>query len=145
MRKTRIQVANRQSKLEFDSRAVRDTLKRLLAESGRSAQLSLAVVDDTEMTKLNRRFLRRSGPTDVLAFPYADAQDHVEGELVINAEEALRQAENRSHGPEDELLLYAVHGLLHLLGYDDVDPRQRKAMHERQRQFMLSCGRAVDS
>ncbi len=145
MGKIRIQIANRQNKLDVDRGALREVLKPLLAESVLSAWLSVAVVDDDEITRLNCRFLGRDRSTDVLAFPYAGGRDCLEGEVVVNAEEALRQAEGRSHGPQDELLLYAVHGLLHLLGYDDADARQRKAMHERELAHLLSCGRALDS
>jgi len=105
----------------------------------------VAVVDDEEMTQLNRRFLGRDGPTDVLAFPYGAGEGHVEGEVVVNVGQALRQAEERSHGPRAELLLYAVHGVLHLLGCDDATPGQRSAMHRRALSFLASVGRELDS
>ena len=105
----------------------------------------MAVVGDEEMTELNRRFLDRGGTTDVLAFPYGEEEGHLEGEVVVNAEVALRQAQERSHGAEDELLLYAVHGVLHLLGDDDSTPARRKAMQRQGLSFLASLGRVLNS
>lgn len=138
-------MANRQDRLTFESRTLERILVSVLAEAVSGAELSVAIVGDEEIEHLNRRYLGRSGPTDVLAFPYGIEEDHIEGEVVINADEAMRQAERRSHGPEDELLLYAVHGVLHLLGYDDADVEQTKRMHERELSVLAAWGRALDS
>ena len=58
---------------------------------------------------------------------------------------AMRQAAERGHCAEDELLLYAVHGTLHLMGYDDHDASSRKAMHKRALDVLAGVGRALDS
>jgi probable rRNA maturation factor len=145
MRKLRVEVANRQDKLAFDADSLVAVLKGVLSEACPSAELSVAVVGDEEMRVLNRRFLNRDRPTDVLAFAYTVSGDHVEGEVVVNAEEALRQGSQRAHGPEDELLLYAVHGALHVLGWDDSTPEDRRRMHKREREILAACGRALDS
>lgn len=145
MERFHIEVADRQDGLSFDSRALKRVLKGVLAEAVGSAELSVAVVGDAEIQQMNRTFLGRNHPTDVMAFPYSTAEDHIDGEVVINADEALRQAEQRSHSPEDELVLYAVHGVLHLLGYDDGDAEQRKRMHERELSVLSAWGRALDS
>jgi probable rRNA maturation factor len=140
-----IEVADRHGGLSFDGLALKRILRSVLAEAVGSAELSVAVVGDAEMQQINRTFLGRDHPTDVMAFPYSTEEDHLEGEVVINADEALRQAAQRSHGAEDELQLYAVHGVLHLLGYDDADVEQRKRMHERELSILAAWGRALDS
>ncbi len=145
MRKLRIEVVNRQDSVACNTRAIRRTLQGVLAEAVESAELSVAVVGDEEITRLNRRYLGRDRPTDVIAFPYESRLGHLEGEVVINADEALRQAERVTHGPQEELLLYAVHGVLHLLGHDDAAPEQRKHMHERELALLASAGHVLDS
>lgn len=145
MSKYRIAVSNSHNSLEIDARTVRVILRRLLAESIESADVSVAVIGDEQMLDLNKRFLGRSSTTDVLAFPYEQTKGHMEGEVVVNADEAERQAARRAHGAEDELLLYAVHGVLHLMGCDDQDGASRAAMHSRALDALKEAGHVLDS
>ena len=145
MRNSSIEISNRQDSLVFDKAALRKILRSALSEAGRRGELSVAVVGDAEITELNRRFLGRDRTTDVLSFLYDSSEGRVEGELVINAELAIRQAEKRSHSAEDELFLYAVHGALHLLDYDDASAAERKRMHGRALEILAACGRDVKS
>jgi len=140
-----MELNNRQSALPCEARAVRRLLRSALSAEGRDAELSIALVEDAEMALLNRRFLGREGPTDVLAFPYESDGTKVSGELVVNAQAAVREAAGRSHGAEAELMLYLVHGLLHLLGYDDAAPEQAEKMHRRERELLRAAGYDVKS
>jgi len=96
--------------------------------------LSIVVVGHREMRQLNRRFARVSGTTDVLAFDLsggpAPSHDDIAGEVVVNAELALSQAARRRCAPRRELLLYVVHGVLHLCGYGDSTPARKKRMRQ---------------
>jgi len=109
-------------------------LRRLLAFAlagrGSLAAVSLAVVDDAGIAELNRRFLRREGPTDVMAFPLdGDPDPEPElGEIVVSSDTAARQALELGHPFRREMDLLALHGLLHLLGMDDAVPAERAAM-----------------
>lgn len=145
MRRFQIDIANRQAEVACDRRLMRRVLRAVLADSVQGAELSVAVVKDEEMARLNRQYLGCDGPTDVISFLYGAQGDSVEGEVVINAEEAARQAQRLAHGPQEELLLYAVHGVLHLLGYDDADPRDRRRMHERALQALEAAGCRLDA
>ncbi|MDP6438038.1 MAG: rRNA maturation RNase YbeY [Candidatus Brocadiia bacterium] len=145
MKKHRIAVTDRQSCLPVDGVALKTVLEGLLAEAAAGAELSVVVVDDEEMTGLNERFLGRRDTTDVIAFPYEDDADYIEGEVVINAQEAVRQAAERTHSAQDELLLYAVHGTLHLMGYDDSQAPARRAMHKRALELLAGAGRVLES
>jgi probable rRNA maturation factor len=107
--------------------------------------LSVAVVDDEETREVNASFLDREGLTDVIAFTYECGEDHVEGEIVVNADEALRRAEEAGHEPWDELLLYVVHGALHVLGYEDSTPELRNRMNRRAVDLMGASGRTLDT
>jgi len=102
------------------------------------AELSLVLVSDAEMRKLNRDWRGRDRPTDVLAFAQREgpggAPDGLLGDVVISVDTARRQAEERGHalGVEGERLL--VHGLLHLLGYDhERSPAEARRMQRRER------------
>ncbi len=123
------------SYLDANLRAVAALLPR------RPATLSVAIVDDAAMTALHERFLGIAGPTDVLTFELEhDESGHVaEGEVVICLNEAERQAEG-SRETRDELLLYAVHGLLHLSGFDDRTDEGHAAMHAKEDELLVAIG-----
>lgn len=143
MSKTRVQITNRQNCLEFDGDAVLEAISSVLRQEGRQADLSVAVVGREEIAELNGRFLRRDGPTDVLAFPYGEEEGMTVGEIVVCADVAVSEAAQRAHSAEDELLLYVVHGLLHLLGYDDHEAAGMARMRERECELLLAMGRPV--
>ena len=73
------------------------------------------------MRKLNKRYFRSDAPTDVIAFNLSDVFDEgdLTGEVIISVEQALYNADIFSNTVNNELLLYVVHGLLHLLGFKD--------------------------
>jgi len=105
--------------------------------------LAVTVVDDRRMVKLNGQYKERNETTDVLAFDLRSSPaDPIEADLVICRDEAARQASARGHDIRLELLLYAVHGLLHVLGYDDADPDAAAIMHQREDQLLASVGLA---
>ena len=111
-------------------------------------ELSLALVGDRRMSNLHRRFMNVSGPTDVLTFPLdLDARGRpLSGEVVVCVPEARRRAKERKLPLERELLLYALHGLLHLCGYDDRTTAAFRAMHRTEDQILtrLGVGRVFD-
>ncbi len=91
--------------------------------------LTVAIASDGRVRALNRRFRRQDHPTDVLSFP-ADEPDQL-GDVVIAAGVARRQARGAGHSLQTELRVLALHGLLHLLGYDHEDDDGRMARIER--------------
>jgi len=135
-------------------RAFRARLVRLLQlatpREWEDAQVSLAVVSGREMAVLNRRFTGRRGETDVLAFPLQDGLDfpsgqdkarrRTVGEIAVNASLAAREAEARGASKAHELALYAVHGALHLAGYDDHDAQSRQEMYQREEELLRRAG-----
>lgn len=124
-----------------------DVLLRQAAQiSGvRQAQLSLAVVEDDEMAQLHEQYTGVAGTTDVLTFDLREQGEPIddttlEGDIVICIDEAGRQAKERKHPLRHELLLYAVHGLLHLLGEDDHDEDDYQRMHAREDALLEQLG-----
>jgi probable rRNA maturation factor len=135
-----VAVTNRQRAVPVSVVRVRRTAERALAAVGRAHQeLSLTLVDDAEITRLNRRYRRVPRRTDVLAFPL---DPPLAGEVVISAETARRQAGRVRVPVALELDLLVTHGVLHLAGYDDRDPAHARCMHEREREIL---SRAVAS
>jgi probable rRNA maturation factor len=105
-------------------------------------EVSVVIVDDTEMGQLHERFLNDPLPTDVLTFEGDSGPDRrcLDGEVVVCIDVALRQAAAAGRPVEHELLLYALHGLLHLSGYDDRTQSDYSAMHAREDELLTAIG-----
>lgn len=104
--------------------------------------IHLHIVSDKEMAQLHQQHAGVAGTTDVLTFDLRDdpADPLIEADIVMCIDEAHRQANVRNHDVNTELLLYATHGLLHLLGYDDHDPAQSQRMHKREDELLQAVG-----
>lgn len=105
------------------------------------AELTLVITDDDGIRSLNRDFLGKDTPTDVLAFaaledggPFVAAPEAggYLGDVIVSYPRAVAQAQEHGHSPEQELNLLIVHGILHLLGYDHADHEGKAAMWARQ-------------
>jgi probable rRNA maturation factor len=105
-------------------------------------QLSMALVGDRRMAELHQQFMNVSGPTDVLTFPLEhDSRGRViAGEIAICVPEARRRAREHGQSVANEVLLYAVHGLLHLCGFDDRTARDFRRMHRREDVILSRLG-----
>ena len=131
-------------KTRFSSRVSRARLARIARKTLRAekanAALTIYVTDDAEIHKLNRAFHGTDAPTDVLAFPLREEGRLVKrpyiGDIVISYDRARAQAHDASWRIADELDLLAVHGILHLLGSDDLTPRKRAKMWKRQAEIL---------
>jgi probable rRNA maturation factor len=107
----------------------------------RRAALGIALVDDNRIAELNQRHLGRDGPTDVLSFDLgAEDTDVVDGQIAVSVETARREAQRRGHPVEAEVLLYCLHGTLHLLGYDDDNPDEAERMHAAEDELLTELG-----
>ena len=103
--------------------------------------LSVAVMDDNEMSRMHQQHKNVDGTTDVLTFDLRnEARGDMEGDLLICLDEATRQAADRDHETRHEVLLYAVHGLLHLIGYDDDTEVRAAQMHRREDELLVAVG-----
>lgn len=107
-----------------------------LANEGAVGELTLTFVDVAEITELNGRYMGREGPTDVLSFPMddepVDGVPTLLGDVVISPAVAAGQYADHAGTLEDELALLVVHGILHVLGHDHVEPDETAAMRERE-------------
>ena len=110
------------------------------------AELSVAIGDDRWIQRLNRRYLGRDAPTDVLAFPQEEnpqSEEHLLGDVAISEETAAREAGERGHDQAKELELLLVHGILHLTGWRDETPSQRRAMMRRAEEVLSHLHREM--
>jgi probable rRNA maturation factor len=114
------------------------TLLRALRISG--AELSVALVDDAEITELNGRWRDKPRPTDVLSFSLLEGEDQVHrgdmlGDVVISVETASAQAASRHRSLDGEVARLLIHGLLHLLGHDHEKDEEARRMETEQRRL----------
>ena len=132
-----IEVANRQNRHPIDADRLVTVARLVLEEEGISrATLSIAVVSDRAIRQLNRRYLQHDYATDVISFLLDSGTGWLSGEIVVSADTAATQAPQYGLPPEDELLLYVIHGTLHLVGFDDTTPAARRKMQARQRRYL---------
>jgi rRNA maturation RNase YbeY len=108
------------------------------------AQLSVLLVGDRRMRRLNQLYRGRDYPTDVLAFPMREAGGPASpllGDVVISLPQAIRQAEGDGHSLDHELATLLIHGTLHLLGYDhERGGREAERMRRKERAIMRQVG-----
>jgi probable rRNA maturation factor len=153
----RIEVANPQRDVRLDVRQLRRVAEQTLrAEQVQSAEISIALVDDAEIWRVNKQFLNHDYPTDVVSFlsevsdPPTRAASNprrqprgagktLSGEIVIGAAYAAREAADYGWATQDEVILYLVHGLLHLCGYDDLSPPEKRIMRRREDAILNLC------
>jgi probable rRNA maturation factor len=138
-----IQVVVRQRRVLLSPARLARTADRALTAVGRAgADVEVLMVDDAQMRRLNRIWRGSGRRTDVLAFPLEipEARGRLLGQVVVSAETAARQARELGVPVAIELDLLVTHGILHLAGYDDHNPKKARLMHERE-QAILSAGR----
>jgi len=138
-------VSVRDRSIPIATSRIRRAALHVLEREGSRARIGIAIVSDVEMARLHDEFLGIDETTDVLTFPLEDeiGPEPLLGEVVACAGVARREARSRGTAAGDELLLYVVHGILHLLGYDDTSPRKFARMHRREAELLAELGIAA--
>lgn len=147
----RISVTNAQKSPAISKRRLEEIARTTLETEGvAEAEISIAVLGDEEIQRVNLEYLGHDYPPDVLSFVLdveggeGEATGRkgrgtgkiLSGEILLGAEEAIRGGERFGWPPENELTLYLVHGLLHLCGYDDLVPSEKRIMREREKAIL---------
>ena len=152
MKIRKIDVSSRQRHLRVGVRKIRQAVRAALdAAKADACEISVALVDDAQIREINRQYLDHDRPTDVISFDLSeepgegsghrvDRLTGPSGEIIVSAERAVLVAAERGGDSEAELLLYVVHGVLHLLGYDDRVSRSAARMHALEDEIMTSLG-----
>lgn len=115
-------------------REIQRAVRAALQHGGRpKLEIDVVIVDQEALRALHERLLGDPTPTDVIAVDLAGGAGGPDGELYISADQAALVAARRRIDPRRELLLYAIHGALHLCGHDDHEPRARRRMRRAER------------
>jgi probable rRNA maturation factor len=141
-------ILNRQRTKRINARHLRAMVEALFEDLGiNSAELGINLVGAREMTLLNETFLRHSGSTDVITFdhgPGTGARNGnapgLHGELFVCVNEAVAQAKRFRCTWQAEIVRYIVHGVLHLLGHDDLKPEARRRMKREENRLVRRLG-----
>jgi probable rRNA maturation factor len=137
-KKRNIQIFSPCEALNLDSKAV-ESLFHFLDETAPyripSGELSLAFLQEKAHCKLHEDFLDDPTPTDVITFP-GDPEENLAGEICVSIDMARRYAETEAVDFSQELTLYLVHGWLHLVGFDDLNEKDRQAMKKEEQVCM---------
>jgi probable rRNA maturation factor len=151
-RQRTLSLCNRQRIRRVDLRLLRRIVSALLGETWPHGNFDLAiyVVAEPEMIHLNETYLRHQGSTDVITFDYAEAVNRdacptlLHGEIFVCLDEAVSQARRFHTNWQSELVRYVIHGVLHLLGYDDLNNRVRRRMKEAENTLVGQLARQFD-
>jgi probable rRNA maturation factor len=153
-------IQNRQRAIRLDARLLRLITKSLLTELLELEDFDLAVciVRAPKMARINETFLQHTGSTDVITFDYsknvlpascrqidsklpAGCLKHVHGEIFICIDDAMAQAREFRTSWQSEIARYVIHGVLHLLGYDDIRPADRRKMKREENRLLKKVSR----
>lgn len=155
-----ISMENAQDKIvlgEYLEKRLQDGLNAVakLHDLDDMTEVDITIVDDEEIHQLNRDYRNVDRPTDVLSFALdeddedepelLEGQLHLLGDIIISAETAARQAEEFGHGLEREIVYLAVHGLLHLLGYDHMVEEDKVIMRAKEEEALRAINLAEEN
>ncbi len=138
-----ILIDNRQKKFEISEKEIRQTARVILdALDSPDGELSIIIVDDGQMERLNKKYLNRCGPTNVIAFPmlagdYSDITPHLLGDVAISVETAEREGKTAKIRRKERVTQLLVHGILHLFGYDHEKSEKEAAEMEAESDTLL--------
>jgi probable rRNA maturation factor len=121
-------------------------VRMILQDAGiREAEISIAVVDDGQMQALNRQYLDHDYPTDVLSFvlEHESERSRLEGQIIVSWQYAAREAPQYGWPADDELLLYVIHGCLHLIGHDDTTEQAQGEMRLAEAKYLRALAVAL--
>lgn len=131
--------------LEADLTKAMNVVAELEALSPQT-EVDITLVDDAAIHELNRTYRGIDRPTDVLSFALDEGEEepevdddeieHLLGDVIISAPTAVSQGEEYGHGLEREMTYLAVHGMLHLLGYDHMEEKDKLIMRKREEEVL---------
>ena len=123
----------------------------LLSGFQEECEISISIVDNEEIHQINKQFRGIDRPTDVLSFPQLTFEEGeimdrnekgevVLGDIIISLERAREQAEEYGHSLKREIAFLTAHSMLHLLGYDHMEPEEEKEMFAKQKEILELAG-----
>jgi len=135
-----LDIANLQKHYAIKSSKIKRAAEEALGRKGNGAKLSIAFVDNNEIRKLNKKYFNSNDVTDVIAFPLNNHKSALNGEIVVSVETAVDTAGKENIDIEGEIILYVVHGILHLQGYRDGNRNDAEIMHDKESRILKALG-----
>jgi probable rRNA maturation factor len=147
-----LQLRNRQRAQTVNTKFLREVTRALIEEELKlhSYELGIRLVSPAKMAETNWEFLQHEGSTDVITFDYREgygegaAELELAGEIFISVADARKQAKEFSTAWQQELVRYVTHGVLHLRGFDDLEPAKRKIMKREENRLMRRLSARFD-
>jgi probable rRNA maturation factor len=135
-------IDNRQSKYKISEKKLKEKTKAILdALDCPDGELSILLLDDSQIAVLNKTYLKREGPTNVIAFPmregeFAEVTPNLLGDVVISLETTAKESKMAGIPVQERLLELTIHGILHLFGYDhEKSEKEARRMEQKSRQL----------
>lgn len=129
-----ITVFNRQKDLKLSTRRAKALIKAVLqAQKVECSEIFVYFVTEKQICRLHEEFFDDPSPTDCITFPL---DSETLGEIFVCPKAAIDYCKKRGGDPRTETALYIVHGILHLLGYDDLEPTKKRAMRKKEKKCM---------
>lgn len=142
----KIYLENQQNKLPLNLALIKKIVRKVLVKEGKSSKSEVNIIftNNLKITQLNKKYLNRPRPTDVLAFPMQEGfslrgERYLLGDMVISVPIAISRAKELKISALKEIYLYVIHGLLHLLGYRHQNLKDDKIMREKQEEYLKLC------
>ncbi len=135
----RVDIKDMQKKIKVDRKFIRRVVRETLKREAKGGEVSIVLTHNEYIRQLNRKYRSVDRATDVLAFPM---DEEILGDIVISLEKAKEQALVYRESLKNEVGRLVIHGILHLIGYDDSSRASLKKMHAREEEILkeiLSC------
>ena len=133
-------IKNFQKKIPINPKRIKKTILKVLSQEGAklSGEITICFVNDKKIQEFNLKYRHKNRPTDVLAFDILESKESGQmfADIVISTDTAIRNAKIFKTTQLNELYLYVVHGVLHLLGYDDRTQKQRQIMQKKEKEYV---------
>jgi probable rRNA maturation factor len=137
-------IANRQRTRRLNTVKIRELAEWIVADL-QHVELGFHFVGSKEMARVHEEFMNVPGSTDVITFDHGSQPPaRIHGEIFICVEDALAQAKEFKTTWQSEVARYMIHGVLHLKGFDDINPADRKAMKKAENRIMARASKKFD-
>lgn len=130
-----IRIYNDTDRKRIPKKKLTDTIAKVLNYFNKTIDISIILVDEQTILELNKNFLKHNFVTDVISFDLSDDNTNM-GEIYICISQAERQAKEFKVSLQNEILRLAIHGVLHILGFEDETPQKKKEMHKLENLFL---------
>lgn len=135
----KVEVTNKQNIKKINIRWLKGYVRKILKLLDISSDVSILLCDNDSIKKINKKFFARNSATDVISFFLEDSwPPFYLGEVVVSVEKAAVEGKNYGNSWQKELALYIIHGILHLIGYDDQTKKDRAIMGKKQQEVLNS-------